>query len=225
MKINITGLKDFTESIGEIAQQIPFALSLTLNDLAFEIKEDLRADLYTQMDINRDAVAKAYKVKKSNKKTIDTVGALVYIPPKNWQYNVLSHHDAGGDRERKGLEQMLIKRGLIGKSQILTPGRGAKVKRSAYKAMASSIQGGKTKGRGVGGVNFFVVSPTTKPSHLSDGVYGTFDGGSSRVLAHYLHVVDKPNYRDVLDLESVAKKTLRENGERLFRKNLKKTLG
>ena len=113
MKLEIKGLDKFQKGIGKIATQLPYALSRTINDLAFDIKNQMNFEINDSLDVRVKSLGNAFRLKKSSKSSQE---AIVYVKKEDWRYNVLVHHTTGGTRKLKGLEKLLRHAGFcVGK--------------------------------------------------------------------------------------------------------------
>jgi len=110
-------------------KQIPYALSLALNDTIFDIKDENIKQIGEKFsNPNMNFLKKSFKIKKASKKNLvaqlwireDSLGkGTPFI-------NVLAPHYFGNHREHKRFEKALRYWGIIGRDEIVVPGTKAK---------------------------------------------------------------------------------------------------
>ena len=144
--------KQLEKNFKALGRQLPYITMLALNDTAFDSKKLIRLKTQKKLNINNQSVLNGFRVKKATK---GNLVSQVFVPMTAWQYGVLAQHFAGGDRERKGLEDILRHMGAMTKAQILTPSGGTRITKSGYKRITNAIKqsygsrynpNGKTKG-------------------------------------------------------------------------------
>ena len=197
--------KELIEMIGEIedirTRDIPYVLATTLNNLAFDAKEEAEKSLKEDLNIHKKALTRAFRVHKATKRNLE---AELYVAQDKWQYRVLQHHFHGGDRIHKGLEKYLRYKGYMGKDEILTPSPGTSLKRSVYKRITEQVKTGRrttSKSGRVSKEKYFVISSSAN-SHLSAGVYARMS--SVPYPISILRIASKPNYSKRFDLEEIV---------------------
>lgn len=222
-----TNIDEVIEGLGKFEKkQVPYALAMALNDVAFEGMESLKNEVRSSLNIRKANVPNAFKVKRANKNNLK---AELFLDDTKWQYKVLAHHFTGGDRARKGLEKAMIYLGHMTKNDILTPPPGVKLKPSIYnkiiaqlklqyKAGYSVNETKKSKARkSKNELRFFLATSRTN-LHLAMGIYARMPGHNKPVCI--LRIAERPDYYKQLDIDE----TIRDIVERNFRKNFKKQL-
>jgi hypothetical protein len=112
------------------SKQATFALSKTINDSLYSIKEDYLKSFETIFDKpNMNYLKTAFTVKKSTKTNL---AGMIEVSP--WDMGkgqtpeaVLLHHVIGGDRPLKRFEKAMIGSGFMNSNMIAVPAGGAKI--------------------------------------------------------------------------------------------------
>lgn len=184
MTLEIKGLDNFQKSIGKIATQMDYALTLTVNDIAFDIQKQMKLEINDSLDVRVRSVSNAFKVKKAIKKNIK---AYVYVNKDDWRYNVLIHHTKGGVRKLKGLERLLRHAGFLYRNEIMTPSPGVRIRPGTYTKIISELRiqnkegfnshrAKKSKGKLRKSRYFLAQRGIAKTRHLHEGVYVSQEG-------------------------------------------------
>lgn len=109
---HIRGLKD----------QTPFALSQTLNDLAFSSKADTDKQILRRLHKPKRYTQRAIIVKKATKRKLV---ARVQVNDKQRKEKLLGHLFTGGKRIGKKLEGKLLQMNVLPRGHFIVPGEAA----------------------------------------------------------------------------------------------------
>jgi hypothetical protein len=149
--------------------QIPFATSLALNNVAYLMLNRSRQQLKSVFDRPTPLIQGATRYKKSTKKDLE---AVISIDPK--REGVLKTHELGGGRGLQGLEVVMRHRGLLPSGYRVVPAKQlpldaygnpqAKFVKEAKEAIASGKWWRSPTRR------LFVI-PIGSSAHLSPGIY------------------------------------------------------
>ena len=209
--------------------QLPYALRLTSNNLAFEVMNAMKKEFVSELHIGKKSVISSVRVKKATK---SKPYAEVYIDEFSWQHKVLKHHFYGGDRDRKGLEKALIYWGYMYKWEILTPPPGVKIRPSTYvqilsqlkldyKAGYNSNETQRSKLRKIADkksrARYFLITGKSK-SPLAPGIYARMPGHDKPISI--LRIAEKPTYKKKFDLNRTANEVYAKKSDELFKKAL-----
>jgi len=211
MLIDSEPLIEMIEAVESIRERdVPYILATTLNNLAFDAKDEAEKRLKEDLNIHKKALTRAFRVNKAAKRSLE---ARLFIDDWKWQSKVLKHHFYGGDRVRKGLEKALVYMGLLEKGEILTPSPNVKVSRGAYGRIMSQLKvhyksgydGNETersRKRNKGRVKerYFIITSFAN-SHLSPGIYARMPGVNYPIAI--LRIATKPTYRKRFDLKKI----------------------
>ena len=217
----ISGLSDLDK------KQIPFAIRITTNDLAFEVLNRVKYEIATKLSINKNAMMSVVRVKKA---TSSRPYAEVFLDEHKWQYKAIAHHFTGGDRERKGLEKSMIYWGYMYKWEILTPSPGVKIRPGTYVQIHSQLkldyiagwnsnETKKSKLRKMADkksrARFFAITGKSN-SPLAPGIYTARKGDTRPTMI--LRIAEKPTYKKRFDFDKTLQATYRDRGDYLFNK-------
>jgi hypothetical protein len=241
----VSSIKEFIKDIeGFRDRDIPYIARMTADNVGFKVKDILSNKIPAKLNINRKSLLTPIRVKRGSKSSPFTT---VYVKEDSWQYDVLKHHYTGGDRERKGMEKLFIRVGIMTENMILTPSPGVKIRGTVYNEIISQL-----KIRGSSGYDtketkksrlrkerrknkrrerFFLVLPDShitqnRTKHLSPGVYARVGGHDAPVML--LRISNKPKYKKtfknfeqtVNDLSNQQyKESLASAMERVLKKN------
>lgn len=242
----MTGLINITENIDELKrdlddfekQELPFALALTLNDVAEDAKQGLVEEMTLKFDRPTKFVLNSMFVARAQKRKLAAFVQFKSGPAGTKGDNVIRPHVFGGRRGTKRHEFLLRQRGFMLSNEYAVPGAGAKLDRfgnmrtsefnqilSALGAQGDALQNrtprSRRRARGAGRLrNFFVPSRTT--SSLAPGVYER--KGRSRIVP-ILVFVSAPAYSRRLRWHDLAEEIARRNAQAHFNARLAEALG
>jgi hypothetical protein len=157
--------------------------------------------------------------------------------------NIIGHQFGGGRRQRKLLEARLQQRGLITASEYLVPGKAAKldsygnisrgqlqqilsqlyIRQSGYDNLPTGSKRSKRNVKRAGEIFWStgIKGYATNQGHngtLSKGVWLRTNGGRS--LKPLMIVVKRPNYKQRIDMQSIADEVMAKDFPALFNKAL-----
>ena len=210
-------------------KQLPYALRVTSNDLAFEVMNEMKREFATELHVGKKGVISSVRVRKATK---SKPYAEVYIDEFSWQHKVLQHHFYGGDRDRKGLEKALIYWGYMYKWEILTPPPGVKIRPSTYVQILSQLKldykagynSNETKRSRLrktadkkSRARYFLITGKSK-SPLAPGIYARMPGHGSPISI--LRIAEKPTYKKKFDFNKTANEVYLKKSDELFKRAL-----
>ena len=210
MTIEIKGLDNFNTKISSFSKQLDYALSLTLNDLAFESREALNLNIKGALSV-KAAVAKAYVVDRSSKKDLTSTVRM----KSDWHKVVLSHHYTGGTSVPIMFEHAMQDRGYITNKNSIIPIK--KITKAGYRKLLTQTK------RGIAGRDHFVVGvndKTKRTAHLEPGIYKRL----KRKVRPVAIFTASSKYKKRLDMNTVVEKKVSRRINELFRKNMTKAL-
>ena len=225
-----SNIEQVIKELGDFEKkQLPYALMVTSNNLAFEVMNTMRREFASELNVSKKSVINSVRVRKATKVK---PYAEVYVDEFSWQHKVLKHHFYGGDRDRKGLEKALIYWGYMYKWEILTPPPGVKIRPSTYVQILSQLKldykagynsnettrsrlrktaDKKTRAR------YFLITGKSK-SPLSPGIYARMPGSNSPISI--LRIAEKPTYKKKFDFNKTANDVYSRKSDELFRRAL-----
>ena len=225
-----TNISEIIKEMGDFEKkQLPYALMLTSNNLAFEVMNSLKKQFATKLHVGKKGIINSVRVRKATK---SKPYAEVYIDEFSWQHKVLQHHFYGGDRDRKGLEKALIYFGYMYKWEILTPPPGVKIRPSTYiqilsqlkldyKAGYNSNETKRSRLRKIADkksrARYFLITGKDN-SPMAPGIYARMPGHNKPISI--LRIAEKPTYKKKFDFNETANKIYNEKSDELFRKAL-----
>ena len=231
MTLEIKGLDNFKKSLGRISGQMDYALMLTVNDLAFAIQKQMKAEINDSLDVKVKRLSNAFVVKKANKSNLSST---VYVKKEDWRYNVLVHHTVGGTRTLKGLERLLRHAGFLHGDEIMTPPPGVRIKPGTYTKMISDLRiqnkegfdshrADNSKGKLKKSRYFLAQKGVAKTQHLFEGIYVSQDGSEPISI---LRKAKAPKYeRDsLMSVKEVGEIVAKRELQSLFYKNMSNAL-
>lgn len=231
MTMEIQGLDNFQQSLGRLSTQMDYALTLTVNDLAFETKKQMKHEINDSLDVRVMSVSNAFKVKKASKKNME---AKVFVSKDDWRYNVLVHHTTGGARALKGLERLLRYAGFLHGKEILTPSPGVRIRPGTYTKIISELRiqnkegfnshrANNSRGKLKKSRYFLAQRLVRRTRHLHEGIYVSQDGSSPIAI---LRKAKRPNYEkgSLLSVHEVGGFIIKKKASDIFYKNMTKAL-
>jgi len=149
MRVQINGLDSLSSRLHDLARnQLPFALSKTLNAVANDIKLSEKKEMERVFDRPTPYMLNSIQIKPSSKRNLVARIAMI-MPGRDIGTNAPSAARAqvvGGSRRIKGTEAHLIAAGILPANKYLMPARGAKrdmygnVPASEYVRILSDLQ-------------------------------------------------------------------------------------
>ena len=224
-----------------VKSQVPFAMSRTLNTLAFNSKGEVDKQIKERLDRPTRFTQRSIEVIKSSKRKLTST---VKVRDRQKQSSILNHLFTGGIRRGKGLEGRLVSMGVLPRGKYIVPGKVApldsfgNIKKSFIKKLVNGLQNirlskgnestlppgvwmrkfdratkKRRKKRGLSGTSeFFVVHKQVKGASRKKGT-------KTRRPEAILLFVDRPKYRRIFNMEETVKKVILRDLEREFDKN------
>lgn len=134
-----------------IRDQTPFALSQTLNDMAFEGKQDQDKQLRRRLHAPTRFTLRSIGVTKSTKRKLV---ATVKVKSNQRQDKLLGHLFEGGRRIGKRIEGKLIAAGIMPRGHFIVPteatptNAAGNIRRSFFKKVLGGLRGVRLTNRG-----------------------------------------------------------------------------
>ncbi|UCV09143.1 hypothetical protein [Dechloromonas denitrificans] len=228
------GLGAATKALDRLERQTRYAMARALTKTAKDAQGELVGEMKNQFDRPTPWTLRSTFVKPATKQTLraivgvkDMAGAKARATPEA----ILYHQFRGGGRIWKGLERWLNRAGLIGSSEFVVPGAGARIDQYGNMSQGQVVQimsqlklgadasawssGSKRSRRSVrlAGRVFWSLG-YGKASHLRRGAW--IDMGGEIGLRPLLIVVRRTNYRARIDLTHIARRTIGRNWDDNF---------
>ena len=203
--LDLRGLDSVQQAFSGLASgQIPYALSLSLNNTAFKLLPKSKQHLASTFDRPTPLIKGATRVQKATKESLE---AVVYIDPK--RAPILQTHELGGARGDQTIERFLKRKGWLPSGWRAIPSVSipkdayGNPKRSEINLIISELSSG------ISGVRYssrrcFVIRVGVR-SHLHPGVYRTKSRSVDRAIMPLYLFVSRAQYRAVLEWETVIK--------------------
>lgn len=191
------------EMIGGWSVNLDAVVSDTLTALAYDIRDDLKAETESELNITSRPILTGYSVVRATRATLE---AVVYLK-KGWRDDILPHHFTGGVGGVIGTERSLIRGGEMGRdsSAIYLGGR-------LTKARARRVLTDARAGRGM-----FIKR--SRGGRLKPGIYAKYDDGRER-LKLVTPFVDVARYRKRIDLVRLGQQRLQRSAQSVFQRKL-----
>lgn len=183
IQIDIRGMDAVQRQLSALGNQMPYALSVALNNAAFAVRAESQKDLTESFDRPTRLVTGATRVSKATKATLE---ARVNIDPK--REGIVAPHEFGGRRGPQLIERFLIGKGWMPSSYKAVPGIDMPLdgygnpRRSVVNQIVTELQAG------ISGVNgsrrrCFVIRVGQR-SHLVPGIYRIKNQGRALSLLY-----------------------------------------
>lgn len=208
--IDLRNFSEVQRSLQSLAaEQLPYALMVTINNTAFAVQKASRAHLEAAFNRPTPLIRGATRVQKATK---DSLAARVYIDPK--RAPILMTHEMGGPRGHQLIERFLMSKGLLPFGWRAVPGVNMPVdnfgnpKKTEVARIMQQLNAGES---GIRDRRCFVISPNAH-SHLHPGIYRTRSRSRGRSLMLLYLFVSTAQYRAMLKW----KETVDSEAERLL---------
>ena len=243
---NTRAVSTWLQSI--VTRQLPFALTQTVNSLAFKVREDAHAEMRSVFDRPTPFALRSMEVIKARSKS---QSAWVGLNLDDRFHRALAHQFTGGDRRWKRMEGALLAKGLMLPGMIAVPPRNPRpedvnaygnIKPSrvvqlisyfgafgeqGYRAnmtdsRKSQLAKRKRSKQGyvtIGGVEYILSRGKGRNNNLPAGIWAK-TGTHGVVIKPVLLFVRKGTYQRRIDLHRIGTEALKRDGHRLFRESL-----
>ena len=204
----IQGLDKLKDSMSKMVKQMDYAMSRTLNDLAFEGKRALENEILHGMKV-RQNTSKAFIVDKSKKSDLVATIRL----KKDWHKYPIPQHFKGGDSLPIGFERAMIQQGYMTNVHSAIPTK--KMGRARYKSIFMSTR----KKKKVRHSKYFVVpvnNTDRRTMHLHPGIYLRMKYKPRPVMLF----TSEAQYRKRFDMEATVGKVVKRRASKYFFKYL-----
>lgn len=248
MKIDVRSqLPQLAAAMRRAPDQVPFALSVAINSVAFQAQRNVQGEMRTVFDRPTPWVLNSLRVERGNKKSPTATVWFRQESLSNEEGYLVKPHIFGGDRAVKRMEQRLQRVNLMPKGWRIVPGEAAQL--DAYgnvsrgqislvlnvlgtyteagynKANAATRKRLAKGGRSKYGVTYFVVLPgRAETKHLQPGIYQRVATPFGSSLKPVLIYVRNTRYRARLDFEGIVRRTIEERLEPEFENALEKAM-
>ncbi len=207
MTLEIKGIDKLQKNLSRLSKQLPYALTLTINDLLFDSQKSLNAELKGGMNV-RVNTSKAFAVDKAKKTNL--MGTVRM--KDDWHKTALLHHYKRKDAEQIATEKYFIRRGYMTNNNSAIP-----IKRMTKAAYRKVVAGTKTKGK------MFVVPINNKDrrtAHLHPGIYNRL----KRKVKPLMLFTQEAKYSKRFDMYKTVAKVVNRRADKYFYKNLDKAM-
>ena len=211
MTFEITGLDKFQKSLSNLSKQIDYAMSRTLNNLAFDAQASLAAELKHGMNV-RVNTSKAFAVDKSSKTNLSATVRL----KNDWHKYAIPQHFNAGDSLQIGFEKTMIARGYMTANHSAVPIK--KMGKAKYKTVSNATR------RGIRSYSKMFVVPTNnknkRTAHLAPGVWTRLKRKPKPVILF----TQEAQYRKKFDMRITIDKVIKRRAQKYFNKNMAQAL-
>lgn len=221
--------------------QVPFALRLTLNQLARNVKKDVDKQIIARIDRPTRFTQRAIATKNS---TRSTMTSRTFVKSKRGENRLLEHLFTGGGRASKNAEGTLKGLGVLPSGKFIVPGKFAprdsfgNIRRSFINKLVKYFQSFRPESNTTStlapGVWIRRFDRGQKKARKNQGKTGSFEffvvhkqvsgGGKSRrgkkrkAPEPVLLFVDRPRYRRLFNMEETARQVILRDLSIEFRK-------
>ncbi len=126
------------------AEQVPYATAVALNEVAFKIKRDTGpAEMRKVFDRPSPWTLRSLFVVRATKTRLTARvgwGQDYYSKSRLTPDEIIGHQVSGGPRREKGMEHWLRQSGLLGGSEFIVPGAGARLDRYGNMSRGQTVQ-------------------------------------------------------------------------------------
>lgn len=230
LTIQITGIDQVRAQLGSAAKQASFAASKALNNAAFGINKQIKADMQGAFAGGATPYTlRAFNVTKATKQNLQATVMLRTDSQGGTPHSqTLAHLFTGGSRQWKKFEGLIRASGAMPAGSIAVPGKGMRLdargnmSRAQITELLGALRTGmqvvRTAGRGkqVKAVGYFVLPK--RHGKLLPGIYkrlttGGWVSGGTQTAASGLQpmVVFVPmgTWRKYINLDAIAQQQLR----------------
>ena len=212
MTIEIKGLDKLQKDLKKLSRQIPYAVMLTLNDLAFDAQKSLSAEIKGGLNA-RVNTSKAFLVDKSKKTNLIAIVRM----KGDWHKPALQHHYFGGEAEQIKFEQAMISRGYMTDAFSAIPLK--RMGRARYRTVSNATR------TGIRSYSKMFVVPTNnknkRTKHLHPGIWTRQKRKSKPVILF----TKEARYQKRFDMRKTVEKVVKRRAAKYFWKNLDKAMG
>jgi hypothetical protein len=214
--VDTSGLDKAMKLTDAIRKQMPFATSRALNQMAFQVSQDLRNQTPAFFDRPNAYTRKGFFYTRSTKADlVATVTAGDTRDPNDRRRQYLARQIVGGTRVSKSAENKTGSLFPVVQGQQLVPTRAAK--RNSFGNVPRSFWGTITADN----PKFFVGKP--QGGTRSFGIYQRF-GPKGRNLKALMVAQDSTQYSKLFPMERIAYQTISRNWSRYLASSLEKAI-
>jgi hypothetical protein len=226
--ISVNSQRAFAKLDNLQKRQVPFALSVSINETAKEAMEDIKVEMDEVFDRPTRWTKNAFYIQRATKRRM---AAVIQRKTAQRGRHYLEIQSKGGGRPQTGFEKLVgsrMKSARVGRT--VTPAKGARLNASGNWSPAQRKKAlGAVKGKGgaagsstgaAGRNDFFAPSAKSK---LSPGIYQRMRRGQKiKKIAHFSDSV--PQYKARLDIVKVTKARVQRSFRGNFQSALRKAL-
>lgn len=207
MIFEIKGLEQVQKNLSQLSKQLDYAMTLTLNDLAFDAQDSLRGEIKGGLN-TRVNTSKAFAIKKAKKTNLTATISL----KDDWHKDVIPQHYKGGIGARIKFEKEMMSRGYLGRNNSAVPLK--KMGKKRYTTVLNSTR------RGIRQHSKMFVIGTRDKSHLRPGVWQK-NKRSPKLLIGFRREAE---YKKRFNMYKTVEKVVNRRAKTYFYKNLQKAL-
>ena len=234
MKINVThNIPEVAAALRKAADQVPFALSVSLNAVAEKARMNVRAEMSSVFDRPTPWVLNSLRVKRATKQLPEAELAFKDRNVAEATRSIVEPHVFGGRRHYKAMEAWLMHAGFIPRGYTVVPGSAAQLDANGNMSQGqikhlisilnSYTDSGFTKAnikaaqrlakgnekKNVNSVVYWVNRVgVQRTKHLMPGVYKRTKTGFGSSLQPMLIFVKQAVYKKKLGFEKVVRDTV-----------------
>ncbi|MEN9887042.1 MAG: hypothetical protein RL758_1620 [Pseudomonadota bacterium] len=242
INIQMTGLRELQQRLGESGRQVPYAASRAINSTAFAINARIKDEMQRVFQGGAAPYTlRAFEVSKSSKANLTATVMLRKNAPEGGgtpYAKALRHLFTSGTRDWKRLEGYLRARGLMPSGLMAVPGRDCpldsrgNIRRTALREMLGGLGTGSKGmrvyrrtggGKALKAVGYFAILPGAG-SKLKPGIYKRIETRGSSGLQPMVMFVRKGNWRQAIDLGQLGQDMAGQTFVREFDKELGRAL-
>jgi hypothetical protein len=234
MKINVThNIPEVAAALRKAADQVPFALSVSLNAVAEKARMNVRSEMSSVFDRPTPWVLNSLRVKRATKQLPEAELAFKDKNSAESSRSMIEPHVFAGKRHFKAMEGRLLRMGLMPAGYNAVPGAAAVLDSygnmskgqitTLLNVLGTYTEAGYNKANGktiarlakgnvkknqYGFVYWVNRVGSVKAKHLMPGVYQRVNTGFGTSLKPVLMFVKQATYKKRLDFFGVVEKTV-----------------
>lgn len=202
IRVDITGMAEVRRLLNNLAsEQLPYAMMVTLNNVAFAIQKTSKEQLQSTFDKPTPLMQGATRVAKATKQALT---AVTYIDPP--RAVIAKTHELGGERGLQTLERFLRGKGWLPSGYRAVPMPNMPVdaygnpRRAEITKIMAALASGMTGSRTTRTTYFLI--PIGVHSRLHPGIYlksyGRIEGFQTNAIAPMYYFTSQPRYKPIL---------------------------
>lgn len=229
-------IRQALERLNLADKQVRFAAAVALTRTAKHVEESLRDTLRSEFDRPTEFTLRSTFTEGAKPSNLH---ATVWFKNRQASKNrlsssdILGHHFSGGTRQHKGLEQWLMRAGLISPGEFVAPGEAAKLDQYGNLSRGQIAQILSQLRAGADPTQYATKSKRSKRNQqraglmfwsrggkLPRGVWMRFSFAFGSAVKPILIVIGRPQYQQTIDLPELGKRIARARFDDEFRRAL-----